>query len=120
MCSGPEKIGSAGYIIYKWAKLIFFFTGGLSVPSAGLSSRFSSKCHLRLKQRNQLWFTGEVRNMICRRNQALSKFRQTKKNMIFWSSKEYVIRLKEKFSHSRRLFPDPIGGKRKLFQKAMV
>ena len=49
MCSGPEKIGSAGYIIYKWAKLIFFVTGGLSVPSAGLSSRFSSKCRLNTK-----------------------------------------------------------------------
>ena len=41
----------AGYIIYKWAKLIFFFTGGLSVPSTGLSSRFSSKCPLMSKNR---------------------------------------------------------------------
>ena len=47
MCSGPEKIGSVGYIICKGANLIFFFTGGFSVPSAGLSSRFSSKCRLK-------------------------------------------------------------------------
>ena len=33
---------------------------------------------IRLKQWTQLLFTGEVRNMICRRNQALSKFRLTK------------------------------------------
>jgi len=35
---------------------------------------------VRLKQRNQLWFNGEVREMIRLRNQAHLKFRQTKNN----------------------------------------
>ena len=35
---------------------------------------------VRLKQRNQLWFTGEVREMISLRNPALFKFRQTRIN----------------------------------------
>ena len=30
----------------KWEKLILFFIGALSVSSAGLSSRLSSKCRL--------------------------------------------------------------------------
>ena len=36
---------------------------------------------VRLKQRNKPWFSGEVRNMIQRRNQALLKFRRTKNNI---------------------------------------
>ena len=72
---------------------------------------------VRLKQRNQLWFTGAVQNMICRGNQALSKFRQTKHNDDCLEFKEYI--LKEKFSRSR-LCPEQTRGKPKLFQKAMV
>ena len=36
---------------------------------------------IRLKQRNKPWFSGEVRDMIQRRNQALLKFRRTKNNI---------------------------------------
>ena len=35
---------------------------------------------IRLKQRNQICFSVEVREMIGQRNQALPKFRQTKNN----------------------------------------
>ena len=75
---------------------------------------------IRLKQRNQLWFTGEVRNMICRRNQALSKFRQTKHNDDFLEFKrirnqtqrkiqslkrDYVLnQLEENQSYSKKLW----------------
>ena len=48
LCSGPET-GLARWVRIKkqWEKLILFFIGDLSVSSAGLSSRLSSKCRLR-------------------------------------------------------------------------
>ena len=47
LCSGPET-GLARWVRIKkqLGKLILFFTEALSVSSAGLSSRLSSKCRL--------------------------------------------------------------------------
>ena len=44
---------------------------------------------VRLKQRNQLWFNGEVREMIRLRNQAYSKFKQSKNNDDYLEFKKY-------------------------------
>ena len=45
--------------------------------------KVASLREVRLKQWNQLWFTGEVREMIRLRNQALFKFRQRRLNEDF-------------------------------------
>ena len=47
LCSGPEnRTGSVGENKKTIGKPDFFFIGALLISSAGLSSRFSSRCRL--------------------------------------------------------------------------